>query len=150
MKSRKKRRRLTTLLAAVIMSVGMMAVPLAVHAYVVNVVAVFGFNLTLYSANNGYNSAPQFKNAGYPLFWVNYQTCSYGSGYPVNFLIIGAEDEQISHNVIINSVNQTGHAEYYASNHMGNVRLRANTGSPQDGYTITGVWGPNAYYYVTP
>ena len=138
---------MTAILAVVILSVGMVAVPITVNALVVNTDALYHFNMSLDSIYEGYNSTEQYKNEGYPLYWVDYEYCAYGPNYPVNFLVIASNGVQITNSMIINSCYQNGYEYYYASNHEGYVRLRANTGSPnQYGYRIMGEWAPNAFF----
>ena len=142
-----KRNRIIAILTVVILSIGMVIMPLTVSASGVNASDWRHFSMLLSSVDEGYNSSVQYKHPPFPLFWVDYQYCSYGANYPVNFLVIADSNSvQISNNIIINSTGQNGYTTYYSPNHDGYVRLRANTGSYQAGYAIMGEWAPNAFY----
>lgn len=145
-KNNKKRNRLIAILTTVILSVGMVITPLTVSAYGPNAVEWEHFGMQLITTTTGYNTSPAYKSPNFPIFLVYYQYCSYGSNYPVNFLIIAPDGGQLSHNVIVNGSNQTGYNFYYAENHEGNVMMRANTGSYQSGYYIYGEWAANAFF----
>ena len=65
---------------------------------------------------------------------------------PTNFLIIAADGVQITENKIINNIATTSSLlHYYAKEHEGWVRLRANSGSTVSGYEVRGDWNPNGF-----
>ena len=141
---RQKRYGMIAILAAVIFSIGMVIAPLTVSAHI-NADEWEHFGMQLISTSYGYNTLPAWKYDYSSHFWVDYQYCSYGSNYPVNFLVIASNGVQISNNVIVNGSGQNGYTTYYSTAHTGEVRMRANTGSMQSGYYIYGEWAPNAY-----
>ena len=139
-----KRNKMIAILTAVILSLGMVITPLTVSAHI-NASEWEHFGMQLISTSYGYNTSPAWKNPNFPYFWVDYQYCSYGSNYPVNFLVIASNGVQISNNVVVNGSGQNDYTTYYSAAHTGEVRMRANTGSMQSGYYIYGEWAPNAF-----
>lgn len=92
--------------------------------------------------NTGYNSAKANKK-----FVKEAASCRVlNTPIPTNFLIIAADGVQITENKIINNIATTSSLlHYYAKEHEGWVRLRANSGSTVSGYEVRGDWNPNGF-----
>lgn len=92
------------------------------------------------NVNTGYNSSAANKKYG-----KETASCRVlNTPIPTNFLIIAADGVQITENRIIS--NRTDSLlRYYAKEHEGWVRLRANSGSTVTGYEVRGDWNPNGF-----
>lgn len=91
--------------------------------------------------NTGYNSLAANKKFG-----KETASCRVlNTSIPTNFLIIAADGVQITENKIISNTTVGSLLHYYAKEHEGWVRLRANSGSTVSGYEVRGDWNPNGF-----
>ncbi len=103
----------------------------------------FAFYIDSYT--EGYNTDPRYKYVNEPYAHV---TVEYGTfGRATNYLIIASNDVQISHNAIVTYLSNPYYDYcqllYYNKDHVGNVRMRANSGGTGINYIVGGWWMPN-------
>lgn len=84
------------------------------------------------------------KVAGISHSRVTQDRNSLGQSVPTNYIIIASNGVQISDNEIIDDY-YTSYIRYYSAAHVGQVYLRANSGSEIVGYNVSGTWEPNDY-----
>ena len=103
------------------------------------------FRFVIRTVEDGYTyGVPGYKIEGISHSRVTQDRNSIGESIPTNYIIIASDNKQISDNIIATDYG-TNYLRYYSHMHVGQVFLRANSGSYTIKYNVSGTWEPNDY-----